>query len=87
MISQELKDKAKSIGLGPTAITTADPSSRLAAFEQVLCVCVCVFCQHCVCMYVCVGGGACVFVRVCVSDEKAIRRVCMFGFAFSSGII
>jgi len=41
MISQELKDKAKSIGLGPTAITTADPSSRLAAFEQVLCACVC----------------------------------------------
>jgi len=58
MISQELKDKAKSIGLGPTAITTADPSSRLAAFEQVLCVCVCVFSSTvCVCMCVCGGGG------------------------------
>jgi len=69
MISQELKDKAKSIGLGPTAITTADPSSRLAAFEQVLCVCVCVFCQHCVCMYVC-GGGVRVCLYVCVFQMR-----------------
>lgn len=33
-IVRELKEKAKSLGLGPTAVTTADPSGRLEAFEQ-----------------------------------------------------
>ena len=33
-ICEELKAKAKSLGLGPTSITTSEPSGRLAAFEQ-----------------------------------------------------
>ena len=33
-IREELKDKATSLGLGPTSITTSEPSSRLVAFEK-----------------------------------------------------
>jgi hypothetical protein len=33
-IYSELKAEAQRLGLGPTAVTTADPSSRLAAYDR-----------------------------------------------------